>query len=122
MTTILYQMQYKESINLILDPRDFDHYLAEKDENLKGFLNEICNIFLPKNWKKNHKIEKQKKIIIILYLIANIRNMQVNSFKIELEIYLNTYGLSSKVLNTLSNTGITTTYKTLYNNKKQITA
>jgi len=48
--------------------------------------------------------------------------MQVNSFKIELEIYLNTYGLSSKVLNTLSNTGITTTYKTLYNNKKQITA
>ncbi len=118
MTTILYQMQYKESINLILDPRDFDHYLAEKDENLKGFLNEICNIFLPKNWKKNHKIEKQKKIIIILYLIANIRNMQVNSFKIELEIYLNTYGLSSKVLNTLSNTGITTTYKTLYNNKK----
>jgi len=49
MTTILYQMQYKESINLILDPRDFDHYLAEKDENLKGFLNEICNIFLPKN-------------------------------------------------------------------------
>ena len=72
MTTILYQMQHKESINLIIDPRDFDHYLAEKDKNLKSFLNEICNIFLLKNWKKSQKIKKQKKIIIILYLIANI--------------------------------------------------
>ncbi len=119
MITILYQMQHKESINLILNPKDFDHYLTEKDKDLKGFLNEICNIFLPKNWKKSQKIKKQKKIITILYLIANIRNMQVNSFKVELGIYLNTYGLSSEALNTLSNAGITTTYKTLYKNKLQ---
>jgi len=68
-------LKNKKSINLILDPKDFDHYLVEKDEDLKGFLNEICNIFLLKNWKKSQKIKKQKKIITILYLIANIQNM-----------------------------------------------
>ena len=46
-------------------------------------------IYLPKGWKKNQKVEKQKKIITILYLIASIKNMQVNRF--ELGIYLNTY-------------------------------
>src|SRR5687768_14151224 len=99
MTTIFYQMQHKESENLILDPENFDRYLTKKDEDLEGFLNEICDIFLPKNWKKDQKVEKQKKIIAILYIIANIRNMQVNSFKVELGLYLNACGLSSEALN-----------------------
>jgi hypothetical protein len=36
-----------------------------------------------------------------------------------LKIYLNTCELSLKALNTLSNTGITTTYIILYNQKKK---
>ena len=94
--------------------------LKEIQIDLNNFLNEICNIFLPKGWKNNQKAEKQKKIITILYLIAGIQNMQVNTFKIELGLYLNTCGLSSEALNTLSNAGITTTYMTLYNQKKRI--
>lgn len=45
--------------------------------------------------------------------------MQVDTFKIELGIYLNTCGLSSEALNTLSNAGITTTCMTLYNQKNE---
>ncbi|CAB4488886.1 unnamed protein product [Rhizophagus irregularis] len=82
MTTVFYQMQHKESMNLILDPEEFDHCLIERDEDLNNFLNEICNIFLPKG------------------------------------IYLNTCESSSEALNTLNNAGITTTYMTLYNQKK----
>ncbi|GET53850.1 hypothetical protein RIR_e55348_A0A2N0NEU2_9GLOM [Rhizophagus irregularis DAOM 181602=DAOM 197198] len=36
--------------------------------------------------------------------------MQINTFKIELEIYLNTCKLSLKALNTLNNAGIIITY------------
>ena len=122
MTTVLYRMQHKESIGLILDPEKFDHCLVERDKDLDNFLNEICNIFLPKGWERDQKVEKQKKIIAILYLIASIRNMQISTFKVELGAYLDACGLSSVALNTLSNAGIATTYKTLYNNKKRISA
>jgi len=41
MTDVFYQMQHKEFMDLILDPEEFNHCLAERDEDLNDFLSEI---------------------------------------------------------------------------------
>jgi hypothetical protein len=52
--------------------------------------------------------------------MAGLRNKHVNSFKLELALYLAGSGTSCNAINALSNAGISVTYKTVQNYKKKV--
>lgn len=122
MTTVLYNKQRKEFMDLILDPNEFKTILEEADPDLTGFFDEMCTIIIPSNWKVRLQKEARKKVVAILHLIAGVRNMQANQFKLELGLYLAACGAPDTAIDALSNAGISVTSKTVYNNKKKIAA
>jgi hypothetical protein len=120
MTSVLYDKQHKQSSGLVLEPDAFKSMLEDADPELNGFFEEMCDIILPENWSPLMRQENKKKVITILYLIAGIRNMHVNQFKLEVGLYLAAAGTPCEAIDTLSNAGISVTYKTVYNNKNKI--
>ncbi|KAF0512522.1 hypothetical protein F8M41_017991 [Gigaspora margarita] len=96
--------------------------LENSNSDLIGFFDEICKIIIPLNWSLNLQEDAKKKVVVIFYLIAGLRNMHANQFKLELGLYLAACGASCETINTLSNAKISVTNKTVYNNKKKIAA
>ena len=93
--------------------------LEEADSDLIGFFDEMCQSIIPSNWALFLQQEARKKVVAILHLIAGIRNMHANQFKLELGYILQHAGLRTAI-DALSNAGISVTSKTVYNNKKKL--
>ncbi|CAG8674114.1 25154_t:CDS:1, partial [Racocetra persica] len=110
MTTVLYQRRKK---SLVLDPKEFNQILESADSDLKGFFAEMCNMLIPNDYSPYNQNEDKKQIVIILYLMARLRNKHVNSFKLELALYLARLKISCNAINALSNARISVTYKTI---------
>jgi hypothetical protein len=122
MTTILYNKQRKESISLILDPEVFKEMLEQSDSDVVGFFDEMCDALIPHNHSAYNQKEDQKKVIALLHLMAGLRNKHVNSFKLELGMYLVGSGATSEAVNALSNASVSVTYQTVNSYKKNIAA
>jgi hypothetical protein len=121
MTTVLSSKHHKKAMSLVLSPDAFKQMLEKADPDLIGFFDEMCNAILPNNLSASARNETKKKVVVILHLIAGIRSMHANSFKLELGLYLEACGTSCGAINTLSNAGLTVTYKTVCNNKNRNT-
>src|SRR5215470_14289725 len=93
--------------------------LGRADPDLEDFFDEMCDAILPDDWSAPTRNENKKKVVTILHLIAGIRNMHANSFKLDLGLYLEASGTSCDAINTLSNAGITVTHKTICNNRNK---
>ncbi|CAG8758891.1 8029_t:CDS:2, partial [Cetraspora pellucida] len=63
--------------------------------------------------------EDKKKIVTILYLMAEICNKHVNNFKLEFALHLAGSGVTCNAINTLSSAGISVIHQTIYNYKKK---
>jgi hypothetical protein len=96
--------------------------LEETDPDLIGFFNEMCDILVPDNRSAYNQKKDQKKVVAILHLMAGLRNKHVNSFKLELGMYLVASGATTEGVNALSNAGVSVTYQTVHNYKKNIAA
>jgi hypothetical protein len=122
MTTVLSNKNPNKPTGLVLGPDAFKEMLEKADPDLVNFFDEMCNAILPEDWPDSMRDENKKKVVTILHLIAGIRNMHANSFKLDLGLYLEASGTSCNAINALSNAGITVTYKTISNNKNKIAA
>jgi hypothetical protein len=120
MTTVLYNKQRKESMALVLEPNQFKTMLENADSDLTGFFNEMCSILISESRSAYNRREDQKKVVALLYLMAGMRNKHVNSFKLELAMYLVASGTTTEAINALSNSGVSVTYQTVYSHKKKI--
>ncbi|KAF0462684.1 hypothetical protein F8M41_000239 [Gigaspora margarita] len=105
---------------LVLEPNNFKKKLEESNSDLISFFDEMCKIIILLNWSLNLQEDAKKKVVVILYLIAGLHNMQANQFKLKLGLYLVACEASCETINTLSNARISVTNKTVYNNRKKL--
>ena len=59
---------------------------------LKGFFNELYNLFIPERRSAYNKKEDKKKVVNIYYLITAIHNKFVNYYPLKIRLYLAVLG------------------------------
>jgi hypothetical protein len=69
MTSVLYNKQRKESIDLVLGPDDFKQILEDSDTDLIGFFDEMCESIIPSNWSSFLQNEARKKVVATVFSI-----------------------------------------------------
>jgi hypothetical protein len=121
LTKVLYDNQRKHHAEIELDPIKFCQLIEENEPKLKGFFDEMINI-IPDNRTFSNKESAKKAIVGYCYLLAGLRNKFVNNFKLDLGLYLSENGTSAAAIDTLSNAGMSASYKTIDNYKKKIKA
>lgn len=94
--------------------------IEKQDERLEGFFSEMVDAIVPSERKEKNKDDAKRSIVTFCYLLAGLRNKFINSIKLDIGLYLVAAGTSCTAIDTLSKVGITTTYKTIENYKKQL--
>ncbi|RHZ73407.1 hypothetical protein Glove_231g3 [Diversispora epigaea] len=120
LTTVLYNYQHREGNKPVLDADEFVTLIENRDPNLRDFFNLIYQSMNPnaKGWKTKESLKQ--KVMLLCYQMAALRNKQVSGTKNVIGLYMAGTGTSTVGINTLSNMGLSATYQTVYNNKKQI--
>ena len=121
LTKVLYNNQRRYNADIELDPIKFCQLIEESEPKLEGFFDEMLNI-IPDNRTFSNRESAKKSIVGYCYLLAGLRNKFVNSFKLDLGLYLAENGTSATAIEVLSNVGISASYKTIENYKKKIKA
>jgi hypothetical protein len=80
----------------------------------------LFNSMNPSSKNSITKENLKKKIMILCYQMASLRNKHVNSVKNKIALYMSNTGTSTSGINTLANLGFTSTYKTVSRKKDQI--
>ena len=105
-----------------MDPEEFSDMIIQQDKRLEGFFDEMVEAIVPSGRKEKNKDDAKRSIVAFCYLLAGLRNKFINSVKLDIGLYLVGAGTSCMAIDTLSRIGITTTYKTIENYKKQLTS
>jgi len=80
----------------------------------------MVNAIIPKRRKEKNIESAKKSVVTFCYLLAGLRSERTNSLKLDLGLYLVGSGTSSSAIDMLSRIGITTSYKTIDNYKKNL--
>ena len=71
--------------------------IEKHDMKLKGFFDELVDIFLPSN-RSTHTIDNAKKSLVgFCYLLTGLRNKFNNSLQLEIGLYLFSCGATVRV-------------------------
>ena len=103
-----------------MDSEKFSDMIEKQDSRLEGFFDEMVDAIIPTERKEKNKEDAKKSIVTFCYLLAGLRNKFTNSIKLDIGLYLVGAGTSCTAIDTLSKIGITTSYKTIDNYKKQL--
>ncbi|RHZ82280.1 hypothetical protein Glove_110g21 [Diversispora epigaea] len=120
LATVLYNHQHREGNKPVLDVDEFTDLIESRDSNLCGFFNLIFQSMNPNAKGRQTKESLKRKVMLLCYQMAALRNKQVSGTKNVIGLYMAGTGMSTVGINTLSNMGLSATYQTVYNNKKQI--
>lgn len=107
---------YKEK-DIINDPNKFVQMIEGKDSGLKGFFDMLYESMEPMSKNSSTRDNLKRKVMILCYQMAGLRNKHVNLAKKQIALHMSNSGTSVSGINTLSNLGFTTTYKTLAREK-----
>jgi len=94
--------------------------IEEKDHELKGFFDMFYESMNPLSKNSNTRDSLRRKVMVLCYQMSGLRNKHVNSTKKEIALYMTNTGSSASGINTLSNLGFTTTFKTVTREKAKI--
>jgi hypothetical protein len=94
--------------------------IEEQDIRLKGFFEEMIDALVPSRRKERNIENAKKSVVTFCYLLVGLRNKLTNSLKLDLGLYLVGSGTSSSAIDTLSRIGITTSYRTIENYKRNL--
>ncbi|RHZ84376.1 hypothetical protein Glove_82g91 [Diversispora epigaea] len=120
LATVLYNHQHCEENKPVLDVDEFTDLIESCDPNLCGFFNLIFQSMNPNAKGRQTKESLKRKVMLLCYQMAALRNKQVSGTKNVIGLYMAGIGTSTVGINTLSNMDLSATYQTVYNNKKQI--
>ena len=120
LTTVLDNYQCHENNEPINDPDEFIKMIETRDPELIGFFEMLYQSMNPVSKNPTTLYNLKKKVMILCYQMAGLRNKQVTSAKKKIGLYLSSSGTSASTIDTLSNLGFTTTYKTVTREKKKI--
>ena len=120
LTKVLYQLQRDRPSFIELSPVHFQLMIENANTHLHRFFDQMVKALIPNERSAYKKIEAKKTVVSFCYMMANIRNMFVNSFELEVGLYLSASGISSAAIDTLHNLGVTVCSKTINNYKKKL--
>jgi hypothetical protein len=116
----LYNYQHREKNKIINDPDEFIKMIEERDPSLKGFFDMLYQSMNPSSKNSSTEISLKKKVMILCYQMASLRNKQVSLVKNQIALYMSNTGTSTSGINTLANLGFASTYKTVSRKKNEI--
>src|SRR5215471_4438230 len=101
MTKVLYNYQ-REGKSFITDAQEFIKLIESQDLKLKGFFNMIFKAMNPAG--KNHQTIQslKKKVMLLCYQMAALRNKQVSAVKNSIRIFLAGSGTSVIGINSVA--------------------
>ena len=114
---VLYNQRH---IQVELNPDNFCLMIENYEPELKGFFDEMVDAIIPISRLEKNKQAAKKSVVGFCYLLAGLRNKFINSFKLDLGLYLVSSGTSVQGIDTIANLGISVCYKTIANYKKAI--
>lgn len=84
LSKILYKRQKQLNLGIGMDPEKFKNMIESDEPKLKGFFDELVNIFIPSG-----RVESNKKPLVgFCYLLVRLRNGNMNSLQLEVGFYL----------------------------------
>lgn len=120
LTKVLYKYQREKPGFIELSPVRFQLMIENADSRLCGFFDQMVRALIPNERSTYKKLEAKKTVVSFCYMMANARNMFVNSFELEVGLYLSASGTSSAAIDTLHNLGVSVCSKTINNYKKKL--
>ena len=120
LSSVLYKYQHREKNVIINDPDEFVKMIEERDPSLKGFFDMLYQSMNPSSKNSSTEISLKRKVMVLCYQIASLRNKHVSSVKNQIALYMSNTGTSTSGINTLANLGIASTYKTVSRKKNEI--
>jgi len=116
LTKVLYNQRH---IQIELNPDNFCSMIENYEPELKGFFDKMVDAIIPISCLEKNKQAAKKSVVGFCYLLAGLRNKFINSFKLDLGLYLVSSGTSVQGIDTIANLGISVCYKTIanYNSK-----
>ena len=120
LSKILYARQRQLKLDIELDPENFKDMIEQHDPKLKGFFDELVDIFLPSNRSAYNLKNAKKSIVGFCYLLAGLRNKFNNSLQLEIGLYLFSCGASAECIDVMARLGISVSYKTVDRYKRSI--
>src|SRR4051794_13596554 len=119
-TDILYRLQHHQNGNGIYDPEDFLNTIAAQAPELRQFFDMLYQSTNPTGKCEKTNVASKGRIIVLCYQLASLRNKQMTLLKRDAGLFFQHLGLSKKGINTLSNMGISTTFKTINQTRVKI--
>ncbi|RHZ53533.1 hypothetical protein Glove_441g50 [Diversispora epigaea] len=80
----------------------------------------LTKALIPNRRSEHNKIEAQKTIVTLCYIMAGLRNKFVNDLKMEIGLYLSASGATCVAINTMNSIGISACYMTINNFKQKL--
>jgi hypothetical protein len=113
MTDILYRLQHHQNGKGIYDPEDFLNIIAAQAPELQQFFDMLYQSTNPSGKCEKTNAASKGRIVVLCYQLASLRNKQMTLLKRDAGLFFQHSGPSKKGINTLSNMGVSTTYKTI---------
>ena len=80
----------------------------------------MADAIIPIRRSEKNKEAAKRSVVTFCYFLVGLRNKFANSIKLDVGLYLASSGASCTAIDALSKMGVTTTYKTIENYKKNI--
>jgi len=80
----LYKRQRQLQLEIELDPKKFQDMIEENEPQLKGFFDELIDIFLPSNMSDDSIENCKKSLVGFCYLLSGLGNKFNNSLQLEI--------------------------------------
>ncbi|CAG8574512.1 7440_t:CDS:2, partial [Scutellospora calospora] len=119
LTKVLYNYQ-REGNPPILDVQEFINVIESREPKLKGLFNTLFLAMNPAGKNQQTKNSLYKKVMLLCYQIAGLRNKQISNVKTEIGLFMLRSGASTYCINTMANMGICSTYQTAFNKLEEI--
>ena len=120
MTDILYRLQHRQNGNSIYDPEDFLNMISAQAPELRQFFDMLYQSTNPTGKCEKTNTTSKGQIVVLCYQLASLRNKQMTLLKRDAGLFFQHSGLSKKGIDTLSNIGISTTFKTINQTRVKI--
>ena len=118
--TMLTKVLYKQRGNIELDPTRFQQMIIKAEPCLQGFFDKLMKALIPDRRSMYNKIEAQKTIVTLCYIMAGLKNKFANDLKLEIGLYLSSSGATRTAIDTMNNIGLSACYITVNNFKRKL--
>ena len=117
---MLTKVLYKQRGNMELDPTNFQQMIVKAEPRLEGFFAKLIKALISNGRSEYNKIEAQKTIVSLCYIMAGLRNKFANDFKMEIGLYLSASGATRTAIDTMNSIGLSACYVTVNNFKQKL--